>query len=103
VLGVGYGNGNCGPAAGPPTVDEPPVDEPPVDEPPVDEPPAVQPPEPETPSGYGPPELPVTGSPLMGLAGLGGLLTAGGAAMSIAGARVGVGAARYTGRHRTRD
>jgi hypothetical protein len=103
VLGVGYGNGNCGPAAGPPTVDEPPVDEPPVDEPPVDEPPAVQPPEPETPSGYGPPELPVTGGPLMGLAGLGGLLTAGGAAMSIAGARVGVGAARYAGRHRTRD
>ena len=94
VLGAGYGDANCAP---------PPVDEPPVDEPPVDEPPAVEPPAKEPPSGYGPPELPVTGGPLMGLAGLGGLLTAGGAAMSIAGARVGVGAARYAGRHRSSD
>jgi ChpA-C len=93
VLGVGFGDANCGPAAAPPPVDEPPVDEPPVDEPPAQEPP----------TRYGPPELPVTGGPLMGLAGLGGLLTAGGAAMSIAGARVGVGAARYAGRHRSRD
>jgi ChpA-C len=100
VLGVGYGDANCGPAAGPPTVDEPPVEEPPVDEPPVAQPPAQEPP-----TGYRPPdnELPVTGGPLMGLAGLGGLLTAGGAAMSIAGARVGVGAARYAGRHRSGD
>jgi hypothetical protein len=101
ILGVGRGDANCGDAALPPTVDEPPVDEPPVDEPPVDEPPAVTPP--VRPAGYGPPELPVTGGPLMGLAGLGGLLTAGGAAMSIAGARVGVGAARYAGRHRSSD
>jgi hypothetical protein len=106
ILGVGRGDATCGAAALPPPVDEPPVDEPPVDEPPVveppvDEPPAVTPP--ERPAGYGPPELPVTGGPLMGLAGLGGLLTAGGAAMSIAGARVGVGAARYSGRHRSRD
>ena len=99
ILGVGRGDANCGAAALPPTVDEPPVDEPPVVDPPVGEPPAVTPP--VRPAGYGPPELPVTGGPLMGLAGLGGLLTAGGAAMSIAGARVGVGAARYSGRHRS--
>jgi len=65
----------------PPTAQEPP----PVPLPtPVDEPPVAE------------PELPKTGLPVGSIAGLGGLLTAGGAAMQLAGVRAG----RYTGRHR---
>ncbi len=51
---------------------------------PVDEPPVAE------------PELPKTGLPVGSIAGIGGLLTAGGAAMQLAGVRTG----RYTGRHR---
>jgi hypothetical protein len=54
------------------------------------------PPPPEPPSVT--PELPITGSPIAAIGGLGGVMTAGGAAMRIAGARVG--AARYQGKHR---
>ncbi|GIF66885.1 hypothetical protein Ais01nite_49200 [Asanoa ishikariensis] len=61
----------------PPTAQEPPPA--PVEEPPVAE-----------------PELPKTGLPVGSIAGFGGVLTAGGAAMSLAGVRTN----RYIGRHR---
>ncbi|SNT32231.1 Small secreted domain [Asanoa hainanensis] len=61
----------------PPTAQNPPP--PPVEEPPVAE-----------------PELPRTGLPVGSIAGIGGVLTAGGAAMQLAGVRTN----RYVGRHR---
>lgn len=99
VLGIGVGQGDCGPTdvAPPPPPPPPPVDEEPPPPPPVDE----EPPSYGSPGGPEDDELPVTGTPLVGLAGLGGLLTAGGAAMTMVGARTGVGASRYTGRHRS--
>lgn len=79
--------------APPPPVDEPPT--PPV--PPRDIPPVPLP----TPVGEDTPtaqtELPRTGMPIGSLAGMGGLLTAGGAALQLAGVRTG---SRYAGRHR---
>jgi len=79
--------------APPPPVDEPPT--PPV--PPRDIPPVPLP----TPVGEDTPtaqtELPQTGMPIGSLAGMGGLLTAGGAALQLAGVRTG---SRYAGRHR---
>jgi hypothetical protein len=99
VLGIGAGQADCGPSdvALPPPPPPPPVDEEPPPPPPVDE----EPPSYGSSGGPEDDELPVTGTPLVGLAGLGGLLTAGGAAMTMVGARTGVGASRYTGRHRS--
>jgi len=74
--------------------EEPPP--PPVDEAPptAQEPPPVPTPREEPPVAE--PELPNTGLPVGSIAGFGGLLTAGGAAMQLAGVRTG----RYIGRHR---
>jgi len=96
--------GSCGDAdldepPGPPTDEEPPVpptdEEPPV--PPTDEePPPVPLPNPGTDVPVAQPELPRTGLPVGALAGVGGLITAGGAAMQMVGVRGG----GYVGRHR---
>ncbi|GAA1868280.1 chaplin family protein [Asanoa iriomotensis] len=78
--------------------DEPPADEeppPPTDQ---EEPPPVPLPRPVAEPPAAQPELPRTGLPIGSLAGIGGVLTAGGAAMQLAGVRGG----RYVGRHRRR-
>ncbi|HEV7713470.1 MAG TPA: chaplin family protein [Asanoa sp.] len=81
----------------PPADEDPPVDEEPPPPTAQEEPPPVPLPTPidEPVAGT---ELPKTGLPIGSIAGLGGVLTAGGAAMQLAGVRT----SRYTGRHRRR-
>ncbi|MDG4823819.1 chaplin family protein [Asanoa sp. WMMD1127] len=77
----------------------PPVDEEPPPPTAQEEPPPVPLPRPVAEPPAAQPELPKTGLPVGSIAGLGGVLTAGGAAMQLAGVRRG---ARYVGRHRRR-
>ncbi|MEV0716097.1 chaplin family protein [Asanoa sp. NPDC050611] len=93
---LGNAAASCGDDDEEPPADEeppPPTDQeepPPVPLPrPVEEPPVAPP--------VAEPELPRTGLPVGSIAGFGGLLTAGGAAMQLAGVR-----GRYVGRHRRR-
>ncbi|MEV4532430.1 chaplin family protein [Asanoa sp. NPDC049518] len=86
----GVASSSCGDDDG----EEPPPPRPPVRE----EPPTAQepPPAPVEEPPVAEPELPKTGLPVGSIAGIGGVLTAGGAAMQLAGVRTN----RYIGRHR---
>ncbi|HTF11536.1 MAG TPA: chaplin family protein [Asanoa sp.] len=97
LAGLGGASASCGDDEDPPADEDPPVDEEPPPPTAQEEPPPVPLPTPVD-EPVAATELPKTGLPVGSIAGLGGLLTAGGAAMQMAGVRGG----RYTGRHRRR-